>query len=121
MSRLLDPCGSKNPSDWNSRLECLLPRLPVCDATKQHVANALFFVALLQSVPTGILAYTVWRTGETDGLNLAAYAVQLVISSFWVAYGMVIRSFVVSLASALLIVTTLVLMALVVAVRRRRG
>lgn len=98
---------------WNDQLKPMLPEFPFGNTFKGRISNSLFLISFLQAVPFLILAWKVYKTRHSEGLVLSAYYLQIGISSFWIAYGLILSNVVIVLASTLIIIATIILIVLI--------
>lgn len=103
---------------WNDILSNkILPKIELSHQSKIRLSNALFGVALIQSIPILIIARGVYKSGHTEGLSKLAIFVQLVISSAWISYGFMLKNIIIMTASILLICANVTLLVLIMYMR----
>ena len=104
---------------WNDRISRFLPRDRLPEEVQRMISNALFFVIVLQSVPSAVFAMNVFSSGRSGGFVVWALAMQIFVSCCWVTYGaFVARNALIVCGSSLLAAMNTVLL---VAVIRARG
>jgi hypothetical protein len=102
---------------WNDTVSARLPRIGMTPTTRRLISNSLFFIIVIQAVPSAILAARVYKTNEAGGLIPGAIALQLVVSSFWIAYGVTFQHFLLIASATLLFIANATLLTLVMRAR----
>ncbi len=96
---ILSPLHHIFPCSWNHRLSNELPRLNVSEDTKVFFANLLFFVILVEAIPTAFKTIKTWRRWEVDDDDDHFYelklhlAIAFLTSGYVLFYGIIISNF----------------------------
>lgn len=93
-------------SDWSHSISKRMPKLNVNPDTCQIYANFMIFVAILGALPLSIQVLRVYRTKETEGISIYAFAFQILISSLWFIYAILCGNGIIIISSTLLVIVS---------------
>ncbi len=111
---IISPLHHMFPCSWNHKLSNQLPRLDIPEETKVFFSNVLFFIILIESIPTAYKIIKTWRSGNLEDEDDNFYELKLhfivsFLTSWYVLfYGIIISNFLLIYSSMINIILQLI-------------
>ena len=104
---------------WNDTVSQKLPKPVLNEDWQRLISNTLWFVIVLQSVPSATFAINIFSSGKAGGFVVWAIILQIFVSICWILYGLfVVRNALIISASTLLVTMNTTLLVSVLRARR---